>query len=124
VHTTAGVVHQVGNLSSLGSSNAISLDYMKDHAESIMKASLVGYVRDAKLRGSLLDSKSAGGQVSSVDTGFFVDREEPLEALKRVRKSMDWPLGESLDGHEFLLVLQARRLYRSRSGSVRQSGES
>ncbi|KAI9674070.1 MAG: hypothetical protein M1822_009565 [Bathelium mastoideum] len=58
-----------------------SLDFMKDNAQSIMKASPVGYVRDAKLRGSLFGSEDSSGLVSSVDTGFFVDHEEPLQAL-------------------------------------------
>ncbi|TLD19497.1 hypothetical protein E2P81_ATG07114 [Venturia nashicola] len=77
-----------------------SLEFMKDNAHSIMKISPVGYVRDAKLRGSLFDPEDSSGLVSSVDTGFFVDHEEPLEALAWVRESMDWPLGELLDGYE------------------------
>jgi hypothetical protein len=85
-----------------------------------MKASPVGYVRDAKLRGKLFDSEDTSGLVSSVDTGFFVDHEEPLEALAWVRESMDWPLGELFDGHEFILILQARRRCRSRSSSSRR----
>jgi len=104
--------------------NTVSLEFMKDNAESIMRASPVGYVRDAKLRGSLFDSKDARGLVCSVDSGFFVDHEEPLEALAYVRESMDWPLGELLDGHEFILILEARRRSRSRSSSARRSGTS
>ncbi|KAF2841088.1 hypothetical protein M501DRAFT_1002195 [Patellaria atrata CBS 101060] len=98
--------------------NTVSLEFMKKYAESIMKVSPVTYVRDAKLRGSLFDSKDTNGLVSSVDTGFFVDHEEPLEALALVRESMEWPLGELLDGHEFILILQARRRSRSRSSSA------
>ena len=94
---------------------------MKGNAHSIMKVSPVGYVRDAKLRGSLFDPEDSSGLVSSVDTGFFVDHEEPLEALAWVRESMDWPLGELLDGHEFILILQARRRSRSRSTSSRRN---
>jgi len=101
-----------------------SLEFMKDNAQSIMKASPVGYVRDAKLRGKLFDSEDTSGLVSSVDTGFFVDHEEPLEALAWVRESMDWPLGELLDGHEFILILQARSRSRSRSSSSRRNATS
>jgi len=97
---------------------------MKDNAESIMKASPVGYVRDAKLRGRLFNPKDTSGLVSSVETGFFVDHEEPLEALAWVRESMDWPLGELFDGHEFILILQARRRSRLRSISAHRSGTS
>ncbi|KAF2453011.1 hypothetical protein BDY21DRAFT_417402 [Lineolata rhizophorae] len=102
--------------------NTVSLDFMKDHAESIMKASPEGYVRDAKLRGKLFDPKDDNGLVSSVDTEFDVDHEEPLEALAWVRESMEWPLGELFDGHEFILILQARRRSRPRSSSARRSG--
>lgn len=95
---------------------------MKDHAESIMKASPVRYVQGAKLRGKLFDAKDESGLVSSVDTGFHVDHKEPLEALTWVRESMEWPLGELIDGHEFILILQARRRSLSRSSSARRSG--
>lgn len=86
-----------------------------------MKASPVRYVREAKLRGKLFDPKDDSGLVSSVDTGFYVDHEEPLEALAWLRESMDWPLGELFDGYEFILILQARRRSRSRSSSARRS---
>jgi hypothetical protein len=89
-----------------------------------MKASPVGYVRDAKLRGRLFESKDTSGLVSSVDTGFFVDHEEPLEALAWVRESIEWPLGELLDGHEFVLILQARCRSRSKPSSSRRRGTS
>ena len=87
-----------------------------------MKVSPVGYVRDAKLRGTLFNSRDTSGLVSSVDTGFFVDHEEPLEALAWVQENMDWPLGQLWDGHEFILILEARRRSRSRSRSARRDG--
>jgi len=87
-----------------------------------MKASPVSYVRNAKLQGQLFNPKDACGLVSSVDTAFYVDHEEPLEALAWVRESMEWPLGELLEGYEFILVLQAKRQYRFRSSLARRSG--
>ena len=52
---------------------------------------------------------STSGAISSVDTNFFVDHAEPLKALNRVREGgLDWPLGELLDGHEFLLMIEIR----------------
>ncbi|KAF9729848.1 hypothetical protein PMIN01_11781 [Paraphaeosphaeria minitans] len=101
-----------------------SLEFMRDNAQSIMQVSPVGYVREAKLRGKLFESENSKGLVSSVDTGFFVDHDEPLEALAWVRESMDWPLGELLDGHEFVLILQAKRRSRSRSTSSRRNATS
>lgn len=46
---------------------------MKGHAEEIMKASPIRYVKEAKLRGSLFNSEDASGLVSSVDTSFWIE---------------------------------------------------
>jgi hypothetical protein len=105
-------------LNILGSITTVRLDFIKEHAEEIMKASPIRYVRDAKLRGSLFDPEDASGLVSSVDTGFWVDHTEPLEALEWVQDTVDWPLGELHDGHEFLLLLEVRHRPRSRSLSA------
>jgi hypothetical protein len=83
-----------------------------------MKASPIDYVQSARLQGSLFHPADSSGLVSCVDTGFFVDHEEPLEALRWVKENMDWPLGELLDGHEFIMVLPTRRRPRSRSRSA------
>ncbi|MCJ1231557.1 hypothetical protein MMC12_008234 [Toensbergia leucococca] len=61
--------------------NTVRLDFIKEHAEEIMKASPVRYVKEAKLRGRLFYPEDVSGLVSSVDTGFWVDHTEPLEAL-------------------------------------------
>lgn len=98
--------------------NTVRLDFIKKHAEEIMKASPIRYVKDAKLSGSLFNPEDISGLVSSVDTGFWVDHTEPLEALAWARDIGDWPLGELHDGHEFLLVLEVRRRTRSRSRST------
>lgn len=72
-------------LNIVGSVNTVRLDFIKEHAEEIMKASPIRYVKDAKLRGSLFNPEVASGLVSSVDTGFLVDHTEPLEALAWAR---------------------------------------
>ncbi len=41
--------------------------------------------------------------VSSVNTSFYVDHTEPLEALEYIRH--EWFSGEPLEGHEFLCRL-------------------
>lgn len=47
---------------------------------------------------------------------FWIDHTEPLKALARARarEAIEWPLGELNDGHEFLLILEARKRSRSR----------
>jgi hypothetical protein len=91
------------------------------HAEAIMAASLIAYISKAKLCGSVFDPEESSGLVSCVDTGFFVDHTEPLETLVSVREEFEWPLGESSDGHEFLLILEDRRRSRSKVRSTPRS---
>lgn len=93
----------------------VKLDFIRDHAEGIMTASPISYVKNAKLQGRLFKPNDASGIISCVDTRFFVDHTEPLEALAWARENRDWPLGELADGHEFLLILEARRRARFRS---------
>ena len=83
-----------------------------------MEQSPVEYVRTAELRGKLFDPNNTSGALASVSTNFFVDHAEPLEALNWVRQGMEWPLGELLEGHEFLLLIEARLRRRSRSRSA------
>ncbi|EEP82640.1 predicted protein [Uncinocarpus reesii 1704] len=91
----------------------VPLNFIKDNAEAILKASPVPYIGEAKLRGTLFEGSSSTGLVCGVDTGFFVDHKEPLEALEIVRETRQWPLGNLLDGHEYLLVLQSKHRFRS-----------
>ncbi|KAI0426284.1 hypothetical protein F5Y09DRAFT_319360 [Xylaria sp. FL1042] len=98
----------------------VSLDFIAENADSIMKASPITYVRDAKLCGSLFDATDFTGLVSGVNTNFFVDHQEPLEALRVVQETWNWPLGELPDGHEYLLIMTAKRR-RSRSRSLPRS---
>ncbi|PGH13075.1 hypothetical protein AJ79_03912 [Helicocarpus griseus UAMH5409] len=87
----------------------VSLDYAGENAGEIIKASPIPYIREASLCGSLFDSKDTTGLVCGVDTRFFVNHKEPLEALKSARETWDWPLGDLPEGHEYLLVMPARQ---------------
>ena len=71
----------------------VSLDIIRDYAASFMSSSPIQYVKDAKLHGKIFDN-AADGSVSSADTGFSVDHQEPLAALKSVKKAgVKWPFG-------------------------------
>lgn len=85
------------------------LDFARDHAAGIMAISPVNYIKDAKLRGSLFDSNDDSGMVSGVDSGFYVDHDEPFEALARFKEEGAWPLGDLPDGHEFLFIAEKSR---------------
>jgi hypothetical protein len=63
------------------------------------------YIYNAKLCGFLFDAAEADGRVSSAYSGFFVDHKEPILCLERIRKSGHWPLGELLEGNEFILLI-------------------
>ena len=104
----------------IGGITTVAIGFIRDNAEAIMKVSPISYVKDAELRGSLFDPEATSGVISSVYTNFFVDHTEPLEALAWIREGLDWPLGELLDGYEFLLMIEARRRDRSRSRSTSQ----
>ena len=101
----------------IGGINTVALGFIRGNAEAVMEVSPISYVKDAELRGSLFDPEDTSGVISSVYTQFFVDHTEPLEALAWVREGLDWPLGELLDGCEFLLMIEVRRRNRSRSRS-------
>jgi hypothetical protein len=98
---------------------SVPLTIIHDHAEAMMKTSPIRYIKDAKLHGRLFNSKITDGSISCVDTSFFVDHAEPLEALRRVREDNDWPLGELIASHEYLLIVEARRSPTTLAGSSR-----
>ncbi|KFA50737.1 hypothetical protein S40293_11535 [Stachybotrys chartarum IBT 40293] len=101
----------------------VSLDFIAQNAATVMSASPISYVHDAKLSGTLFDPADSTGIVSGVNTNFFVDHKEPLEALALVRESWDWPLGNLPDGHEYLLILPGKqRRSMSRSGPPPNDG--
>ncbi|KAK1467994.1 hypothetical protein CABS03_15039 [Colletotrichum abscissum] len=98
----------------------VSMDYARDHAADVLKASPIVYVREAQLCGRLFNSDDASGMVSGVNSKFYVDHAEPLEALAWFQEDGNWPLGELPDGHEFLFLVEKPRRRRSRSASARR----
>ncbi|KAF8420715.1 hypothetical protein EV426DRAFT_611905 [Tirmania nivea] len=86
----------------------LDLDYIRDNASGILASSPIEYLRTAKLSGSLFSELDNSGLICGVDTNFFVDHTEPLQALKEVRRFREWPLGDLIDGCEFLVIVQAK----------------
>ncbi|KAL9611784.1 MAG: hypothetical protein Q9167_003595 [Letrouitia subvulpina] len=89
--------------------NAAATGFIRDNAEAIMKESPISYVKDAELHGNLFNPTDTTGAISSVDTKFFIDHIGPLKALEWVRQEQGWPLGDLIDGYEFLLIVKNRR---------------
>lgn len=92
---------------SIGTSiRSVDTYFCQRFAKSIIENSPVDYVREMKLCGSLFDANCKTGAISAVFTSFYVDHTEPLEALAEYREHGPWALGELLEGHEFLVILQ------------------
>jgi hypothetical protein len=83
------------------------LEVIRQQASTAMKSCPVEYVRSAGLRGSLFESNANGdGAVSCADTTFWVDHQEPLEALELIKeKGLVWPFGNLPEGNEFLALV-------------------
>lgn len=61
----------------------LDLSFIKANAQKIIDATSVNYLKTSRLRGSIFqeDSDSESGAVSSAFTEFYVDHDEPLQAL-------------------------------------------
>ncbi|KAF8921101.1 hypothetical protein CPB85DRAFT_1487079 [Mucidula mucida] len=100
-------------LSAVGASHwitTIDIPFIRENAASILETTPVEYLRTAKLVGTAFDKESTSlNTVSSALTNFFVDHEEPLRALTEFREKYGrdaWPLGDLLDGHEYMIIVQ------------------
>ncbi|THH15290.1 hypothetical protein EW146_g5154 [Bondarzewia mesenterica] len=99
--------HALSNYTNF-SIHSVDMSFCQQNAKSILEASPVDYVSTMELRGSLFEDNSTSGAISSAFTNFYVDHQEPLEALAAYRARGKWLLGELLDGHEFLIILPAQ----------------
>lgn len=84
------------------------LDFIRQHAQEVLKASPIEYVATAAVKGSLFNKDDSTGLICGADSNFFVDHTEPDQALHHVKSHRGWPLGNLPEGHEFLLVFPAK----------------
>jgi hypothetical protein len=84
--------------------------FIRANAQKILDASTVGYLKSATLRGSLFEETADPGIISSIycDTGFLLNRQEPLEVVEHYKKAGRWCLGKLIDGHHFIILLPLR----------------
>ncbi|KAL9109901.1 MAG: hypothetical protein Q9227_005424 [Pyrenula ochraceoflavens] len=103
---------------------SIDPNFIRLNSSLILRASPIRYIKTARLHGSLFTTTTNGFNttgtesrtdlVSSAHTDFFVDHTEPLQVLEDLQgQGRHWPLGELLDGHEFLLIIQQAGRYRA-----------
>jgi hypothetical protein len=91
------------------------LEMTRNEVKGVMESCPVGYVKDSKLHGTLWNAGIEDEVVSCADTGFWVDHEEPRWALRIIgERGVVWPLGQLPDGHEFLVLVNAKTSERSR----------
>ncbi|KAJ7203637.1 hypothetical protein GGX14DRAFT_369443, partial [Mycena pura] len=84
----------------------LNLDFIKTHAQKTINTTNISYLKNAQLRNSLLRDAAEPGVVACAFTAFYVDHEEPFQALKSWedhRQDISWPLGV-LKGHEFFCI--------------------
>lgn len=70
------------------------LDFSKQHAAGVIRVSPVSYIKGAKCCGSLFLTEDAARLRCGLDSNFFVDHTEPLEALARLKETGEWPLSD------------------------------
>lgn len=85
----------------------VDLSMAREHAQAVMAASPVTYVKIAKPRGSLFE-EDEDGAVCCADTAFWVDHAEPLAILAAVKERAQWPFGELPEGCEYLVLVRAK----------------
>ncbi|KAI0732576.1 hypothetical protein C8Q72DRAFT_882239 [Fomitopsis betulina] len=83
----------------------LDLDFIRTHASDVLAQTPIRYLRGAELHGSLFGDEHPAGAVSSVYTKFFIDHEEPLDALQTFKDADQWTLGVLHEGYEFLVVV-------------------
>jgi hypothetical protein len=79
-------------------------DFIRNNLRQIITLFKIPYLVDKPLIGSLFQQTSDDGPRLQIDTGFYTDHTEPLEALSKLPADVNWPLGQLLDGHEFVVV--------------------
>jgi hypothetical protein len=86
----------------------VDLETVKQ-CRAVMTTCPVRYVNEATLHGALFEDQAGDGSVSCADTKFWVDHQEPLEALKAIKeKGFVWPFGQLPNGHEFLALVKRK----------------
>lgn len=91
--------HAIMAASSALGRHSFDPNFIKEHAEKVMAVSPIPYVRDA-IFGDVDDDV-----IPTVDTDFFVDHTEPVQALESVKASgVNW-FGGLPDRHEYLLFI-------------------
>ena len=83
----------------------VDANFILKNASKILASTPIDYLKDAKPCGSLFDENCTTGAVSCLDTKFYLDHHEPLDALNIFKSNGRWCLGELPEGNEFLIIV-------------------
>lgn len=89
----------------------VPLDFVRNNATAILASSPVLYIQNAKPAGTIF--KAGGDLRCGADTSFHIDQKEAKEAVAELEAKDEWPLGELIEGHEYLLLFDGKRRRRS-----------
>jgi hypothetical protein len=87
-------------------------EFIKIHVERLTKICNIKYLLNKPLVGTLFQPTDSGLQEEQprvqINTAFYTDHTEPLDALTKLPRDVEWPLGPLLEGHEFVVVFHVR----------------
>lgn len=81
-------------------------NFIRTHITRIINLCNIPYLIDKPLIGSLFQQiRQPGDDVRlQINTEFYIDHAEPLEALSNLPVDVEWSLGSLLEGCEFIVV--------------------
>lgn len=85
----------------------VPLDFARNNAAAILASSPVSYIQNAKPAGTIF--KKGGDLRCGADTNFHIDHSEVKAAIAELEAKDEWPLGDLVEGHEYLLLFDGRR---------------
>jgi len=86
--------------------SAINLNFIKENTSKILAVTPIPYLKSPILKGGLFQEDPESGVISSIFTQFFVDHDEPLQVLEEYKNRKEWPLGDLLKEHEFVILVE------------------
>lgn len=84
-------------------------DFIKENVARVYTLCNIQYLIGKSLVGSVFEPNleyEEGQAVAQVNSEFYTDHTEPLEALANLPVDVQWPLGPLLEGHEFVVVFR------------------
>ena len=85
---------------------SVDTKFIQDNTRKILAATPIPRLKKRPLHGSLFEDDCVTNAVSLINTQFYVNQSQALEALDNYKKEKQWCLGDLFEGHEYVLVLK------------------